>query len=52
MTATAARFPLPDEQPVAVNALRNMRSRIAGEIEMHGREVDRLVPSWCTWITR
>jgi hypothetical protein len=36
------KLPLPDEQPVAVNALRNMRSRIAGEIEMHGREIDRL----------
>ena len=40
---TAARtLPLPDEQPVAVNALRNMRARIAGEIEMHSREIDRL----------
>ena len=37
-----AKLPLPDEQPVAVNALRNMRSRIAGEIEMHSREIDRL----------
>ena len=37
-----ARLPLPDEQPIAVNALRNMRSRIAGEIEMHSREIDRL----------
>jgi hypothetical protein len=38
----AARLPLPDEQPNAVNALRNMRSKIAGEIEMHSREIDRL----------
>jgi hypothetical protein len=37
-----ARLPLPDEQPIAVNALRNMRARIAGEIEMHNREIDRL----------
>jgi hypothetical protein len=37
-----AKLPLPDEQPVAVNALRNKRSRLAGEIEMHSREIDRL----------
>src|SRR5690242_8099927 len=37
-----AKLPLPDEQPIAVAALRNMRSRIAGEIEMHSREIDRL----------
>jgi len=37
-----AKLPLPDEQPIAVNALRNMRPRIAGEIAMHGREIDRL----------
>src|SRR5215213_3202874 len=37
-----AKLPLPDEQPIAVSALRNMRSRIAGEIEMHSREIDRL----------
>jgi hypothetical protein len=35
-------LPLPNEQPVAVNALRNKRSAIAGEIEMHSREIDRL----------
>jgi hypothetical protein len=35
-------LPLPDEQPVAVNALRNKRTAIAGEIEMHSREIDRL----------
>lgn len=36
------KLPLPNEQPVAVNALRNKRSRLAGEIEMHSREIDRL----------
>jgi hypothetical protein len=35
-------LPLPDEQLVAVNALRNKRSQLAGEIEMHSREIDRL----------
>jgi hypothetical protein len=35
------KIPLPNEQPVAVNALRNMRARIAGQIEMHSREIDR-----------
>jgi len=33
-------LPLPDEQSVAVNALRTKRSQIAGEIEMHSREID------------
>src|SRR4051794_32159929 len=37
-----AKLPLPDEQPIAVSALRAMRARIAGEIEMHSREIDRL----------
>jgi hypothetical protein len=37
-----AKLPLPDEQPIAVDALRNMRARIAGEIEMYSREIDRL----------
>src|SRR4051794_17978553 len=37
-----AKLPLPDEQPIAVNALRTMRARITGEIEMHSREIDRL----------
>jgi hypothetical protein len=32
----------PSFSPVAVNALRNKRSIIAGEIEMHNREIDRL----------
>lgn len=36
------KLPLPDEQPVAVNALRRMRAKIAGEIDMHTRELDRL----------
>jgi hypothetical protein len=35
-------LPLPDNQPVAVSALRNKRSQLAGEIEMHSREIDRL----------
>src|SRR4051794_32970725 len=36
------KLPLPDEQPIAVNALRRMRVKIAGEIEMHARQLDRL----------
>ena len=36
------KLPLPDEQPVAVNALRRMRAKIAGEIDMHARELGRL----------
>jgi hypothetical protein len=36
------KLPLPDEQPVAVNALRNKRASITGEIAMHEREIDRL----------
>jgi len=36
------KLPLPDEQPIAVNALRTMRAKLAGEIEMHVREIDRL----------
>lgn len=35
-------LPLPDNQPVAVNALRNKRAEITGLIAMHEREVDRL----------
>ena len=34
MTAVT-RFPLPDEQAVAVNARRSNDQKIAGEIEMH-----------------
>jgi hypothetical protein len=42
---TAQRtIPLPNEQPVAVNALRNMRARVAGQIETHSRQIDRLRP--------
>ena len=37
-----AKLPLPDEQPIAVSALRTMRAKIAGEIAMHTREIDRL----------
>ena len=36
------KLPLPNGQPIAVNTLRNTRSKIAGEIEMHSREIDRL----------
>jgi hypothetical protein len=36
------KLPLPDEQPVAVNALRTKRAEITGQIAMHEREVDRL----------
>ena len=32
----------PPFSPVAVNALRNKRSDLAGQIEMHNREIDRL----------
>src|ERR1700676_2770601 len=35
-------LPLPDEQPVAVNALRNKRSQLAGDIEYHERQIDLL----------
>jgi hypothetical protein len=36
------QIPLPDEQPITVNALRNMRARLTGEIQMHNREIGRL----------
>src|SRR2546423_11083758 len=36
------QIPLPDEHPITVNALRNMRARITGEIQMHNREISRL----------
>ena len=36
-----AKLPFPDEQPIAVNALRNMRAKISGKIAMHTREIDR-----------
>src|SRR5258707_10940439 len=32
----------PPFSPVAVNTLRNKRADLAGQIEMHNREVDRL----------
>jgi hypothetical protein len=32
----------PPFSPVAVNALRNKRADLAGQIEMHNREIDRL----------
>jgi hypothetical protein len=36
------KIPLPDEQPIAVNALRNKRASLTGQIEMHQREIERL----------
>ena len=36
------KIPLPDEQPVAVNALRNKRAQIAGMIAMHEGEARQL----------
>jgi len=36
------KIPLPENQPVAVNALRTKRAEITGQIAMHEREVDRL----------
>src|SRR5207302_9083323 len=36
------KIPLPDEQPVAVNALRNKRAQIAGMIAMHESEARQL----------
>jgi predicted nucleic acid-binding Zn-ribbon protein len=35
------KLSLSGEQPIAVNALRNMRARIASEIRMHSRKIDR-----------
>jgi len=35
-------LPLPDEHPNTVNSLRNKRSEIAGRIELHNREIERL----------
>ena len=37
-----ARLPLSDEQPIAVDTLRNMPAQIASEIAIHSREIDRL----------
>src|SRR4051812_9327938 len=36
------KLPLLDEQPIAVNALRRMRAKVAGEIETYTRELNRL----------
>jgi hypothetical protein len=36
------KLPLPEDQPVAVNALRNKRAEITGQIAMFEREVARL----------
>src|SRR5579863_10623347 len=36
------KLPLPDEAPNTVNSLRNKRSEIAGKIELHNREIERL----------
>jgi hypothetical protein len=37
-----AKLPLPDTHPNTVNALRNKRSEIVGDIEVHSREIERL----------
>src|SRR5438105_7326953 len=42
MAAMQAKIPLPDDQPIAINALRNRRAVITGQIEMHQREIERL----------
>jgi hypothetical protein len=39
---SVARLPLPDDHPNTVNALRNKRSEIVGDIEIHSREIERL----------
>jgi hypothetical protein len=36
------KLSLPDEQPIAINALRNMRAKLTGEIDAHQRQIDRL----------
>jgi predicted metal-dependent HD superfamily phosphohydrolase len=35
-------LPLPDEQPIAVNALRNKRAEILGDLVVHQAAIDRL----------
>jgi len=35
-------LPLPDEQPVAVNALRNKRAEILGDLAVHQAAIDQL----------
>ena len=37
-----SKIPLPDEQPVTVNALRNKRAKIAGQIALHEADINRL----------
>jgi hypothetical protein len=37
-----AKLPLPEEQPVAVNALRNKRSALMGELALYQQECDRI----------
>jgi len=39
---SAVNLPLPNEQPVAVNALRHKRSALMGELAMHQQECDRI----------
>jgi hypothetical protein len=39
---SAVKLPLPDEHPNTVNAPRNKRSEIVGDIEVHSREIERL----------
>ena len=36
------KLPLPDDQPVAVAALRNKRSALMGELALHQQECDRI----------
>jgi len=41
-SVSIAKLPLPDEQSVTVNALRNKRSALRGEPAMHQQECDRI----------
>src|SRR5947207_14758153 len=36
------KLPLPEEQPVAVNALRNKRAAILGDLVLHQAVIDQL----------
>jgi hypothetical protein len=38
----SAKLPLPEEHPNTVNALRNKRSEVVGDIAMHAREIEKL----------
>src|SRR6202035_3664652 len=40
--ATALMPSLPDDQPVAVNALRHKRSALMAELALHQQECDRI----------